>query len=825
MNMKRIIALILTVGFVFSSVGCGSTTNTFKGNTDGSELTLWSEPSTMKILQDDQGEAVKTADKKSVLTVNMARNESEGVQLMMYAKKDIDSYQVSVSDLVSETGIIPAKDIDIYQLKYQQNNGGYTTGNPEFVNGYIPDPMLIFDKAVEYNETTIAKGNNQAIWLDVTTTKGTAAGIYYGLATVTTEKEEYSIPMEVNVYDVTLDDTPGLLTYFSTFNVDSYASAELDGSIEMQTTYFEEMLKYNMASALPFQGEGGIERYLELLRKYYDADGLSCYRLYYPQEEGTYDGTQIRYNLEVLKQYIKAIAEISVEDKVNYLDKAIFYGYTVNDEPAQDYQYEICENNITNYKKALADADEELRAEFAGTEGYEYYTKYVSPELLTIPNILPGGFHDIDRIIKYNMEDITFCPGIHTVHTEAHRNRLKALGDPNKQLWTYSCVGPRYPYVSGHIDDNSLGWRLASWMCFDYGFDGYLMYAVAQYIWIEGGEVIEDAWETMNTGQSSAGDGKLFYPGEKYGIDGPCPSIRAMIWRDGVDDYALLEELRDIYKEYGADCNVALKNIFETLYTGFMPSEDSYLFEELREQVFDMIVTLKTNVAILYTEQVQELGIGRFSFVCVNEKAVVTVDNKTLQPGDGGIYTVELDLTKQTSYTFTVTCGKDSKEYTCKFMNGIIRDINSFEESKDASTLFHSALTGYQASINTDADYVDDGKASVHVTVEDGKEVVPYFAISRESDLIGGSFADMKSLIFNVYNAAEVDTSVQVVYYINQEYIVGEYTLTAGEWTTLEIDLPTDIDLDDILEYDFSFSAGESIDLYIDSFVTVVEEE
>ena len=61
MKIKRLIAGALTAVSIFSVVGCSAVTG---GKVEGSNLTLWYEPSTVKIIQNDEGEAVKTASKK-----------------------------------------------------------------------------------------------------------------------------------------------------------------------------------------------------------------------------------------------------------------------------------------------------------------------------------------------------------------------------------------------------------------------------------------------------------------------------------------------------------------------------------------------------------------------------------------------------------------------------------------------------------------------------------------------------------------------------------------------------------------------------------------
>ena len=818
MKAKRMITGLLVTALMMSTVGCMG-----QGKTNGSEMTIWSEASTVKIKQFDDGEAVKNAGSKNVLKVNMAQNESEGVQLMIYAKKDIEAYEVTVSDLVSENGIIPADQIDIYHVFYQTAEGNGKAGNPLYATGETPDPMLPFEKAVEYQENFIQKGANQMVFLDVETKASTPAGLYTGVATVTVEGDKFQMPMEVTVYDVVYPDNRGLKTAFSYFDRDHFATAELDASDEQTTAYFETLLEYNMSSWLPFEGTGGITKYLELLKQYYNEPGFSAYRLYYQTAGGTYNGKPVRYNAALLKEYIIAIAKMSVEDRVNYLDKAYTYFYTVADEPATEEQFLTAKAALDTFNEVLRDADTQLRELYGGTSDYEYYANLVSETLLDIESVLPGSY-DVGDARKYGLDNLTFVPEISNLHSESDRYYY-TYGREDSEIWAYSCVGPIYPYPTGHTDDYSLGFRLTSWMCHGYDWDGYLMWGVTSYLDREYGDVIADAWETMNTGHGRPGDGKLFYPGEKYGLDTPCPSLRAIAYRDGVDDYALLNTVTAIYEEEGLDAQAALQPLYDSLYSGVIPITDSDLFETIREGLFQMIDELRSGVGVLYKDAKTELATATFSFKTVDAQAKVEAQGTELAKDEEGCYHVEVDLTKQSEYTFTVTSGEQTKEYTRILLDGTLGHVNGFEEIDDMGNYVFSSAAGYAAEVNTDENYVKDGSQSLHLVMNPEKtETIPYFAIEKGSKLIGGSWEDIKMLKFYLYNPSKEEVSMDATYYTSKEVSVGTYTLAAEGWTLVEIPMPQDIkDVEAIQEFDFNFAEGSSVEVYLDSFVTVVK--
>lgn len=821
MKRKQVIAGLLALAMTFSLVGCQSKD---KGKTDGKELTLWAEASTVKLKQNDSGKAAKESDDKKILKINMAKNESEGVELMLYAKQDIKAYNVTVSDLESENGKITSEKIDIYHVFYQTAEGNSKSGNPEYATGEIPDPMLPMETAVEYQETKVEKGNNQMVFLDVETDKDTPAGLYTGMVTVKADEAEYTIPMEVTVHDVTYPDQRGLKTAFSLFDRDHYASAELDASDEQARAYVDTLLEFNMSSNLPYEGEGGIETYLEVIKEYYDKPGFSSYRLYYQTAAGSYNGKPVRYNAALLKEYIIAIAKMSVEEKKNYLDKAYAYFYTVADEPATEEQFLTAKAALDSFNEVLRDADKELRYLYGGTEDFAYYNDTVSDTLLHIEEILPGSY-DISDAKKYGLDNLTFVPEISNLHTESDREYYTEDRE-DMEIWTYTCVGPVYPYPSGHTDDYTLGFRLTSWMCHDYDWDGFLMWGTADYLNLEYGDVKADAWTTMDTGQGRPGDGKYFYPGEKYGLDNPCPSLRAMAYRDGVDDYALLDCISAIYEEENLDASIALQQIYDKLFSGVIPITDSELFEQVRQEVFDMLKDLKSDVGVMYADAKTELEMATFSFKTTNENAKVEADGKTLVANTEGLYEVEVDLTKQSAYTFTVSCGKASKEYTRILLDGKLGVVNGFEDAADVSKYLFSTTKGYEAAVDNNKANAHDGDKSLHLTLNKAKEdTLPYFAIDKESELIGGSWKNIRTMKFYVYNAGKEEISMDTTYYTSEEVSVGNYKLAPGKWTLVEVTMPQDLkNIDSIQEFDFNFEQGSSVELYLDSFATVVEK-
>lgn len=818
MTVKRSLALLLALVLCIGLCGCGEKAGSKE------DLILWAEPSGIKYLQNDNGVAVSTAAQKSVLKVQMARNEAEAVQLMLYANQDIACYDVTVSDLVSGNCVIPASSVEIFAQLYQEAVNTSMPGNPDFSVGYVPDPLLPIATAVEYGETVITKGNNQAVLLDVTTTAGTAPGVYCGVVTVTADGETYQIPMEVTVYDIDLTGVEELQTAFSLFSRDHFASAELDSSDEITKLYTDLMLKYNMSSRLPFEGNGGIERYIELLREYYFKDGFTAYTLYYEPTGSGYNGVGTNVNLPLLKEYVRAIAYASIEDRVNYLDKAYSYFHTDVDEPKSEEQFIRAKETIDLYFQMLSDCDAELRAELSGTAEYDYYVTVVSPVLTTIPDVIPGSY-DIDDVRAYGLDMLTVCPELENFASPSYAKYIRE-GREHLDVWMYTCWGPTYPYPNAHTNDQPLATRVMGWMCYELNTPAYLMWATSCYVWMEHGDVVEDPWTTMHTGEPSAGDGKLTYPGAKYAIEGPCPSLRMVAYRDMSEDYQLLNAVRDLYREQGLDADVVLKPLFRKIYTaGLVPNRDVEIFEQVRTELFEMIIGLQTGNDVFYEAVDIDISTATISFKTA-PNVQIFVDGQEQTADDKGVYTFTLNLYDQQEFSFQLKNGETSRTITRPLIDGVLGQVQDFEATSEVSDWL-SCFGKNQAQLS--GDYALDGSKAAKITMNpDAEDALPFFALTKDSQLIGGSWKGIKTVKLYLYNPAEETVNMSVSYYTNQDVSMNTFELLPGQWTLIELTMPNQTELSDIdmiEEIDFNFDRGTAVTVYADSLVTVKEAQ
>ena len=179
------------------------------------------------------------------------------------------------------------------------------------------------------------------------------------------------------------------------------------------------------------------------------------------------------------------------------------------------------------------------------------------------------------------------------------------------ELWTYTCVRPKPPYPSYHLEDELLSSRMLGWMMYNYNITGLLYWDVALYALAGGVGFIQDFYDTPLRFATCNGDGFLLYPGKEYGVKGPVTSIRLHSIRDGNEEYDLLYALERFYEkrateksvEYdGSGFDEILSLATGDLYRGTNCNyTEGYLekFDSLRKTLATLLVAAKNSGVIL----------------------------------------------------------------------------------------------------------------------------------------------------------------------------------------------------------------------------------
>lgn len=513
---------------------------------------IWTEDAQTKIQQTVEYHS-KTG---SILKIAAARNEYRGAQIEVFALREISSFDVTVSDLVGASGAVSGEDITVFAEKYTRIRAK-SNSIAEFLPGArIPDALIPLRALQAKGEDTIALRHNQGFYIDIRVREDVPAGLYKGTAVVRLDDWTTDVPVELTVYDFTVPSVTPTQNYWGMFDRSESLRNELDTSDEMAEAYYELMLKYRMnCELLPFSGSSPA-RYVELLRKYYKHYGFSTYKLPTEYKEDSYDGEAIDFDAEAFIGYIVAIARASMDDKINYLDKALVY-FTFSsgiDEPQSEENYEKCRRFSKVYGALRLDIDARLKAEFSSRSDYSYYTETIAPTLLKIPMMLTlCHVSHYWEIQSYDVGNFTYCPVANVLALPRVRRSIREQSD---SCWWYTCTGPVYPYPSTHIDDYAVSLRLIGWMQKAYALQGYLNWAAAI------NARLEYPYENPDIGFSN-GDGWVLYAGRYYGVYGPVPSLRAVAFRDGMQDYCYLDMAEKASDESG---RAVIKRFYDELF-------------------------------------------------------------------------------------------------------------------------------------------------------------------------------------------------------------------------------------------------------------------
>ena len=787
MKFKRILtlglSLLLTVSFAF---GCGGKDD--DGDTADVSVKLWSAPTTQKIMRDREYPEYNDC----VLNYQMAKNEIEGAQVIITPTNDykVDSFDVTVSDLKTESGDVISKDsVAIYLQKYVRIDKQINYNNA-YGAGYQPDPILPFDVAKEYGENTVT-GVNQGIYVTVETESDTPAGDYVGSLTINIDGKDFNVPMQVEVWDFAISDEVHTRTVFSIWN-SYFMNDEMDCTLEMQEVY-SEALKQNRLSPLDLVFDERSTDRTEFTNEFIKAAKVATedvrvtsYRMPpYLGEGYSADATQIRTN--ALVQIVKA----STEDCC-LIDKLIFYFGSTIDEPQFTHTEQLVNPCVESVQESAEKTIAQLESEGWFNTVSPEFAEHVKEKLRTTPMILTGPYETF-----YIDGGLTYCPLFDQFSTEEQRAIYQEQREKNGEVWWYGCTGPCYPWVTYHIDDHLLGARVLNWMMYDYGIDGNLYWCVNAYK-VDGRT--EDMYDRVDPTYMN-GDGYLFYPGVDYGMDTPVSTLRLETIRDGMEDYEYFYELEKLTtglsEYYGEEvsANAMLQPLFQRLYTNVNYNVDNENFFNVRSEIADIMercssqekfvlkgveyagenATVKFNVADGYT-------------VKVNGDAVTGVAQ-----GQGKTYSKTIKLDKQTN-VFEITVEKNGEVKTVTVDAGAKTVIAAdFTDSADVTAVVGNGdnITVSKVAASEWAGADDAAKVEVVSTFDPSNplETLTYSPeVSIAISSIGLTPAGLSTIRIQVYNDSGMPIKVRLVLKAS----VGEYEFINKElatgWNTLSVE-------------------------------------
>jgi hypothetical protein len=650
-------------------------------------------------------------------TVRMeaARNEYEGAQVIVRAGSEpLRKLQVSVSDLkqVGGNAKIGKEHIQLFRQNYIEVTTSTTAAYPK---GWYPDALIPLDGML-----SVAAGQNQGIWIKLYVPKGQPAGVYAGELTLHETGNPVRVPIELTVWDFELTDESHAKTAFTLWG-DQVAAAH--GGVTGEV-FWSLLDKYYWASVdnrltpsylpVPFDD---VDEFVRRAEPYIRNPKVSAYRLIlYRDASGAVDEAKTKELVDKLR------------DK-GLLDKAFFY---LVDEPKPD-RYD----DVRRYKDIL---------------------RRVAPDVPNLVTIQP-----VDELVG----DVDIWVSEIDKYDADFAHERQALGD---HVWWYTCVVPKHPFPTYHLDDDLVGTRLLSWMQRDYGVEGTLFWSTTIFKKWNGSQYVDrDVWTDPMAYPGANGDGYLFYPGTALGIDGPIVTIRMETLREGAEDYEYLwlleQRMNEAARRLGLDSGAfsakeAIRPYYERLYDHMRDYEENpQKLLQVRREVAEEIVALGRDPAALVTVGKPAPG-SRVVTVFAGEGAQVAVNGEPLSPNDSSdaydrfdrVFAFDPGLHE---VTVTVSSGGAVKTIVRKFIVTETAQSYTIPLNRAETDQAVRRWTSSTVELSLDDEYATEGAHSMKAVYKPGVKFPNIRLFEAGKSFRSADWSKFEALEFDVFNPGE----------------------------------------------------------------------
>lgn len=455
------------------------------------------------------------------VTVELARRESEGLQIVLRSKKDLQNVQVKVVPVKAVEGLsVKAVPVGFVQVP----PGGYPNENMKIV----PDVLLEFMEKIN-----ITENKWQPFWMDVKAAPGCPAGEYKFTATFSADNApDLTVPLTVRVWSFELPEfpsTPALINYHTDTNHAAYIPKNRRQKVAKEFISYrrgqkkfetlsdeaknlrtleiaaETMLLQHRVTPAPLYitlrrlNKADVQRWREQGGKYFSVTYLQPHTV---QPGKPFPAWVKRKLLNNLK------ATVPMLEKAGLMDGAYCYAF---DEIGFQKFY-AAKELMTEVKKLYPD----LRL------------------VTTMGDYNFGTTNGMDKLI-----DI-WCPQVEKY--VKHIDKIKEVRKQGKKVWYYCCNYD--PGIDMILEKPLTAPRLLGGMALQkFEADGFLYYNV------QSGNKRQDmittgpiTTHTGNNGSKYNGCGLLIYPT----AGGPAPSLRLKALRDGFDDSDYVYMLKNI---------------------------------------------------------------------------------------------------------------------------------------------------------------------------------------------------------------------------------------------------------------------------------------
>ena len=488
------------------------------------------------------------------------RNEHVSAQLAIASANDLHDVKVEVSDLQStdKGDVIPNQHTKVYYSSFVPNEG--------------PGSDVIADPLHELERMNMAAGEVQPVWFNLYIPKQTAPGTYNGQITITAKGEEPVVHnFTLDVANVTLPDPDEFDIHLNLWmHPDAVAAAH---NVQMWSDEHWYLLKKYMQD-IASRGQKVINvAVADDPWRVPMPDGSYRAQTYTPYEslvEWRYDGTSWSFDYSLFDKYVEESLEEGVGPYIHAFGMVMFghdhLKYT--NMRTGEIEDKVVQLGGPFWKEAwsafLPDFEQHLREKgwlehtFLAFDERPLDSMKVAFDLLedVAPVFLDKlAIASLSGELEPYAADVSFhySPDLGPISSKLVNERRTN----GKKTTFYTTGGPHHPNTVTHSP--LIGARMLSWASAKYNFDGYLRWSYNS--WPQ--DVFNDP-----SYRYLQGDEYIIYPGE----DAPLSSLRWEVFRDGIEDFELIKQLRD---QAGSD-NATLKEALQLINPDVSPSSEVY---------------------------------------------------------------------------------------------------------------------------------------------------------------------------------------------------------------------------------------------------------
>jgi len=382
-------------------------------------------------------------------------------------------------------------------------------------NDWWPDPLVPVNAGADLR---LEPGRAQPIWFDMHVPAGATPGLYLGEVEISDNQETVRLPVEMKVWRTVMPAERHLpALYELRINTTKGGSSEeawfrFLARYNVSPCYASRVPKFSYDNARLRMETDEFDKIASLL-----IDELHIKKLYNPL--GAYGARSRGYKSEDFGEAYRLF--IDHVTKKGWRDNFVYY---IVDEPGN-----VGERGSDVWSRTVRAAD---------------IAKQIAPDIL----IYVSTWHYYPVL-----EDHITLWGIGPEGSF-----------PNSKLDERRQAGDRFWYtMDGQmcIDTPYLAVeRLLPWFAHKYDVEAYEYWDIGYWTvnpWKYG-------WHPTKRRRLPNGDGYLAYPGEELGLSEPVPSIRLVAAREGVDDYEIFLQLKELAKAGSTEARQALERV-ETL--------------------------------------------------------------------------------------------------------------------------------------------------------------------------------------------------------------------------------------------------------------------